>query len=305
MKIAYLSVKFVLKFEKEIVADNNPLFVIRSVLGKNLRKICCIAHTQKCPECLYVKTCAYSTIFESIIETDNVILPGRNRTSHPFSLQQERFIEPRESFSEYEFTVTLFGKTCNYLPYIYASLYKAGEDGFFKEREKFSIVKVLVDEKNILSEDGMSLNQCYVPEYFEIMNSHEKNEGEILIEIKSPLRFKTNGKYSMDFSAEDFFRTLWRRTKTLFLMYAEDTVFDDLPKCESEITDRHLVWKDIKHYSARQKDVMNLGGVKGTFKLAGKFSYFELKLLEFNKIANAGKNTNFGLGQIDYWEKMR
>lgn len=299
LNIIYLPVRFKIQFETEIIPDNNFLFVIRSVLGKNLRKICCIAHTQKCPACMYARTCAYSTIFESIIANDNEILPGRDRSSHPFSLQQEKFLKEKDSIKYFVFKVTLFGKTCNFLPYIYAALYKAGEDGLFKNRVKFSIEEVLVNEKNIISEDGMSLLQNYKPECFEMTDNAEKKEGEILLEIKSPLRFKTNGKYSADFSAADFYKALWRRAKTLFLMYSEETSFMDLPECDCEITDRHLIWKDIKHYSARQKDVMSLGGVTGTFKLTGKFTKFELKLLEFNRIANAGKNTNFGLGQID------
>lgn len=50
---------------------------------------------------------------------------------------------------------------------------------------------------------------------------------------------------------------------------------------------------------------MELGGVIGTFKLKGSFNDFELALLNLAKISNAGKNTVFGLGQIDYWEKLR
>ena len=48
---------------------------------------------------------------------------------------------------------------------------------------------------------------------------------------------------------------------------------------------------------------MQLGGVIGTFKLKGRFSDFDLALLDFARIVNAGKNPNFGLGQIDFWER--
>ena len=48
---------------------------------------------------------------------------------------------------------------------------------------------------------------------------------------------------------------------------------------------------------------MELGGVTGTFKLAGHFSCVDAGLLDFARIANAGKNTNFGLGQLDFWAK--
>ena len=48
---------------------------------------------------------------------------------------------------------------------------------------------------------------------------------------------------------------------------------------------------------------MELGGATGNLKIYGYFTPFELALLKFNKIANAGKNTNFGLGQLDYWKR--
>ena len=40
-----------------------------------------------------------------------------------------------------------------------------------------------------------------------------------------------------------------------------------------------------------------------TFKLAGHFSCVGAEILDFSCIANAGKNTNFGLGQLDFWAK--
>ena len=48
---------------------------------------------------------------------------------------------------------------------------------------------------------------------------------------------------------------------------------------------------------------MELGGIVGSFKMEGEFSEVEMGLLRMNRIAGAGKNTNFGLGQIDFWEK--
>ena len=59
----------------------------------------------------------------------------------------------------------------------------------------------------------------------------------------------------------------------------------------------------LDHYSVRQKKLVILSGSIGTFSLSGTFSCMEKKLLEFGRIANAGKNTNFGLGQMDFWTK--
>ena len=69
------------------------------------------------------------------------------------------------------------------------------------------------------------------------------------------------------------------------------------------ISEKNMSWKDFRHYSARQKNSMTLGGSSGSFKLEGTFSAMEQNLLEFARFANAGKNTNFGLGQMDFWAK--
>lgn len=76
-----------------------------------------------------------------------------------------------------------------------------------------------------------------------------------------------------------------------------------IPAEELHFDDKKIRWIDFNHYSARQKNAMELGGSIGTLKMSGNLSGFELSLLELNKIAGAGKNTNFGLGQIDYWKK--
>ena len=112
-----------------------------------------------------------------------------------------------------------------------------------------------------------------------------------------------NGKYTKDFSAVDFMKCLYRRAKTLCQLYGEfDSDFDEYISDKSiTIEEKSLVWRDSMHYSARQKTAMELGGSMGSFKMKGVFSNFEISLLELAKIAGAGKNTNFGLGQLDYW----
>lgn len=310
----YITVQFSIHFTKPVEADTEPLFIIRSMIGKNLRSISCISRKSTCPECLYNKTCAYSFLFESIIETSNDTLPGRNRASHPYSLSGD-LLRNKKEICDYSFKITLFEKAIDFLPYIYAALVRSGKDGLFKSRVTFEVKSVIVGNKNILIEENQlnlnfdvnNFNFCDDEKACNANNDKSLCEKEVLIELKSPLRFKVQGKYTSNFTASDFFNCLFRRAKTLFMMYENEgeknnNVFEKYkPSPSLEITQKNLTWKDINHYSARQKNAMELGGVIGTFKIKGEFSKFDLDLLEFNKIANAGKNTNFGLGQIDYW----
>lgn len=368
MILEFLQVQFNLKFLSLAFADTNPLFVLRSVLGKNLRSMCCIARKSKCTECQFSKTCVYAFLFETILSSDNDALPGRNRASHPYSFSSNQNQAVGNLLKEYSFKMTLFGKAVDYLPYIYAAFVRSGQNGLFKSRVQFEIESVLVDGRNILiDENHLDMNfsssewncdfsdfrkdcnaelahaadkeipsrvrnddvqsgyngECKKScnddnggglllcarngEYNKSFNDCAESASEILVNLKSPLRFKVQGKYTMDFTAQDFMNCLFRRAKTLCSLYGEISSEErnlwSLPAENLEITEKNLRWIDLRHYSARQKTAMDLGGAVGTFKLCGKFSDAEKSLLKLAEIAGAGKNTNFGLGQMDCWEK--
>ena len=309
MTLSYLPVHFYIRFDSPVIATYQPLFVLRSMFGKELRSMCCIAHKSKCQECMYNKTCTYAFLFETILDQQNQIVPGRNRASHPFAFTQGKNVI-EQTLNEYNFTITLFGKAIDYLPYIYAAFVRTGQKGMFKERVHFSVQKVSANQKDILiSEDQIDTNICplsfeYDYESSTISNSLKK--GEVLVELKTPLRFKVAGKYSDKFSANDFMSCLYRRMNTLCSLYGQGNQMTSDKSYSNEaiqISYKNLHWSQSCHYSARQKETMELGGVTGTFKLAGSFTQADVKLLEFAHIANAGKNTNFGLGQIDFWNK--
>ncbi len=84
-EIKYLPLVFEINFTKPVLADSNPLFVLRSMLGFKLKNLCCIARQKSCPDCMYVATCAYAFLFETILPKTNSFQPGRNRASHPYS----------------------------------------------------------------------------------------------------------------------------------------------------------------------------------------------------------------------------
>lgn len=309
MKLNYLQLVFDLHFLQTTYIDTNPLFVMRSMLGKNLRSMCCISKTSVCGECIYNKTCVYSYIFETCLPAKNQTLPGRNKGSHPFSLSVEK-LQRQNPVDDYSFCLTLFGKAVDYLPYIYAAFVRAGQSGIFKSRSQFEILSVSANKKNLLI-DKNHLDTINIPGCVNIDNfapDQNSKNGEILIELKSPLRFKVQGKFTLDFTARDFFNCLYRRAKTLCSLYGEIPETENeqkyIPSPSLKITEKKLKWIDFKHYSARQKTQMELGGIIGSFKIEGEFTKFELELLQLNKIAGTGKNTNFGLGQIDYWMKI-
>lgn len=302
MTLFYLSVCFHIQFESSVYADIPLLFILRSMLGKNLRSMSCIAHQNKCPDCMYNKTCAYAFIFETILAQQNGIVPGRDRASHPFVFTSGTLMAGKE-LSEYDFTITLLGKAIDYLPYMYAAFVHAGKEGVFKSRTPFIVDKVEADKKSILL-DADHLDTSVVPKTWSFNGNLSDKTGEILVELRTPMRFKYDGNYGTDFSVQDFFACLYRRTKTLCRLYGNYEAASDYTSSDAvKILERHLEWQDYRHYSVRQKEAMNLGGTVGTLKLAGSFSAMDQNLLEFGRVFNAGKNTNFGLGQLDFWPR--
>lgn len=304
MHVKFVPVDFKLNFSCPANVDANPLFVLRSMMGKNLRSMCCIARNTKCIECMYNKSCAYAFLFETIMPQENTILPGTDRASHPFALSKKQF-QRENPIVNYDFTITLFGKAIEYLPYIYAAFVRSGKDGLFKGRTPFVVEDVRVADNSILIEENKLSTDYEICEwFFDVQESKdEKQAMEIFVELRSPLRFKYGGKYGTDFTAADFMNCLFRRTKTMCSLYGD---FGDEKYTSTknlQIAEKNLRWVNYRHYSARQKSQMELGGATGNLKIYGYFTPFELALLKFNKIANAGKNTNFGLGQLDYWKR--
>ena len=304
MQVNYVPIDFTIQFSTPAYVDTNPLFVLRSMMGKNLHSMCCISKKSKCNECMYKKTCAYAFLFETILPQENEILPGTDRGSHPFSFSVKK-VQRGNPLTDYNFTITLFGKAIEYLPYIYATFVKAGKDGIFKNRTAFDVVDVQIGGNSILVEENKLSMDFNIYEWiFESKELQESTQlSEVFVELKSPLRFKIGGRYGIDFSAKDFMNCLFRRTKTMCSLYGKFDEEKYLPSESLQIVDKKIHWMNYRHYSARQKNLMELGGSIGHLKIEGCFTPFEFALLDFNKIANAGKNTNFGLGQIDVWRK--
>lgn len=297
MQLSFATFTFFLKFPRGAFADTFPLFVIRSVLGKNLRAMSCIAKKSDCTGCIFRKTCAYSFLFETILPQENSALPGRNRASHPYSLSAGEISFRKRIFS-FEFSLNLFGKAVEYFTYVYAAIVRAGEDGIFRERAEFRVEKVCSDGKEV-ARDGGKIGADYRISAWQSKNQDSAEEKDVSVELLSPLRFKANGRYSAEFSAEDFFKCLYRRAKTLCSLYGSAENENYSPP-DAKITERNLFWRDFFHYSARQKNGMELGGISGSFRMHGKFSPQDISLLELNRICSAGKNTNFGLGKMDF-----
>ena len=299
MKISYLPFDFTLKFKVTAFSDVYPAFILRSVMGRELKRFACILKTKECDDCPLKYQCAYSYIFESPIEKNNKLLTGANKASHPFILNCDEDVN--NSFDKLKFNLTLFGRGIDYFPYIYYAFLKAGINGLFKRRYLYEIENVKSENKPV--NDGKS-DYLEIPETkkWKInLDTNEKVEKEIKLALLTPLRIKIKGKYTSQISYSDILYTAARRVKFLCGLYGENSnknISKMVDTLSTKKASYKINWKEYTRYSARQESKMKLGGIYGQIKIEGKFSEFELSLLKFSEIFGLGKNTGLGFGKI-------
>jgi hypothetical protein len=311
MKLLYKKIGFTLSFAKTLASPAPLAFVFRSVIGSQLRRMCCVAPKAVCGDCMFSAACVYGSVFESVIPKDNRVLAGRNRISHPVIMETNPFMTtegPVETkLNSAVLNLIFLGGSITYLPYFYTALKKSGEEGILRQRIPFVILDVSADGKSLLINDE-AITTRIEPDVWEYDSGNTGAFlGDMLIQIKSPLRFKVGGHYSSRFSAADFALCLHRRTQTLCSQYGSNDFPVDSGAYQFfekwAIAETSLIWKDLTHYSARQEGTMKLGGICGSFVVSGEFSPYEQALLRFAGLFHAGKNTNFGLGQISIWKE--
>jgi hypothetical protein len=313
MKLPFKKLSFTLSFAEKINVTVPPLFVLRSVIGSRLRGLCCVSGNTACGECMFSRSCAYGFAFESVVPKNNRVLKGRDRISQPVIMETEPF--GGITGNSLVFSMIFLGAAIKYFPWFYQALRDSGKSGILKERILFTVREVRDANRSLLINED-TLDTGFEPEQWEYEPepSVPGRKKDLMIRIASPLRFKADGRYTGRFSAGAFALCLHRRAQTLCSQYGSN---DSAAGAEGngsgeyrfsggwDISESSLVWRDYTHYSARQKQPMRLGGLTGTMVLSGEFSPYEYALLRFAEIFHAGKNTNFGLGKIDLWERGR
>lgn len=293
-------------FERPTFVDTYPAFVIRSVLGYQLRRMHCVAHTSQCAECVFRHTCAYALIFETIIEKDSPVLPGRDRASHPFRLFCPT--EPGTTQKELQIMVQLFGKGCDYIPHVIYAIREGGKQGLFKSRTPFTISVFNSQNQAVLENDMVQL-KVIPQERYQLSEPLEPVKKTLHIHCTSPLRFKVEGRYRSDFSAADFVIASLRRQVTLFSLFGTESANKLLGKNldVASLSDLHITtsqrrWKDYTRYSGRQKTLMKMGGVVGGFSITGTAPSWVWECVTLAGVLGSGKNTSFGFGNIQVRE---
>ncbi|MCL2193248.1 MAG: hypothetical protein FWB78_07620 [Treponema sp.] len=123
MHVTHKSIGFVISLAKEVNFAIPVPFLFRSIIGYQLRRMCCIARNAVCADCMFNASCIYGMAFESVIPKDNSVLAGRNRISHPVIIDCDDFTGELKTLV---LNLVFLGATISHFPYFYYALKKGG-----------------------------------------------------------------------------------------------------------------------------------------------------------------------------------
>lgn len=287
MKFAEFKIK--LSFDQRFEFHVRPLYLMRSIMGMSLHALCCSNRGTVCDECSNCAGCLYSEFFEGMRKKDD---GNYVRSVHPFSLHLVDRTGGR-SIDEFTFLIKVYGNQIENIPYIFASFIRMGAIGAGKEKIKY--------RAEIIGSESLDADYRERTEQWEEnMAYYDPYEGDIKVKLITPLRFKSEGKYRFDFTAEQFMLALRRRYISVIDAFGEQSARREFVSSAHKIVQRDFRWNESGHWSSRQQDSMQLGGVVGSFVMHGSFSAYEMMLLDFASRFSAGKNVSFGLGNIAF-----
>jgi len=264
----------------ENTLDKPPFFVgsmFRGAFGMALKRVVCINPTYRCEGCFVAKECLYHQFYEE------------KNVEHPF-----RFgitLQPRNL----DFSLYLFEDATKSLPYVLSAIKKAFEEqGLGKTRNKMRIRQIAVGRTIVY--DG----KAFLP-LEGVTESELKDDSfcpDIEIEFTMPLRIKENNRFARErVQLHTLINNIHGRYRILKGEKPQKLNY----RVEGEISEQKMRYVEMCRYSNRQRQQMNMGGIKGTMKIKGldEQSY---RYLRIGEIIGAGKQTVFGLGSYEVKE---
>ena len=254
---------------------NYPFFIgsmLRGTLGYGLKDVVCINPSFQCSKCFTKQTCLFYEFYEE------------KNSFHKFRFDFEL------NLKNLDFSIYLFDNKINDISSILMALKNMLEkNGLGKDREKFEILKVQFNDKDIFINNQFNLDNCQPLELKD--GNYSKN---IKLKFITPLRIKENNNFARrDIKLETILKSIKYRLSQLKNL--DDRRLNFIPTYD--IQKKDILFSDFQRYSNRQDTKMNIGGLIGEIEYHNldKDSY---NLLKIGEIIGVGKSTVFGLGKI-------
>lgn len=281
---------------------------LRGLLGHALKRVVCTLKHQECGQCLLREKCVYAFFFHTPDRGDAPSPAARMAAPpKPYVLEP-----PQWGQSDYksgdilDFSILLFGRANEYLPYLIYAFKHMGSLGIGKKvqgrRAQYDLEQVFFENRCIYTAET---DRLLVVEPLGLRLTDPMDSGQaasaIHIDFETPLRVKFKNSFSAELPFHLLVRTVLRRISSLEAVHGPGEPDLDyrglVARAEGiRVRENGLRWFDWPRYSARQDQKMLMGGLVGRMVYAGELSEF-LPLLRFGEEVHIGKQTSFGLGR--------
>lgn len=271
----------------------------RGALGHALKRAVCVTRLPQCRECTLYRSCAYPYFYDTPPPTGTTKMRRYETAPHPFIL------EPDEAGEEdYTLDFTLVGLANRHLALFIHALAKAAEGPKGVAGNRLRLIAV-EQETTPGREDWRPIHRP--GESLDALPVTSQETPHVppacRIQLLTPLRVKRDGRHvgPDEFRFADLFGHLLRRVSMLTAFHTDtplETDFRALMDAARRLEATSILrWQDKTRYSARQKAVMQLGGVVGHIDLAetdlGPFWPY----LWLGQWVHAGSGATMGLGR--------
>jgi len=310
--IPFLKLTFQLSAKQNCRLPAQKGSMLRGAFGHALRSTVCVMQPeQACKTCMLRGQCIFTRIFDIYIDGQPPpFLKGLSEAPKPFVIDAYDHTSKFSAGDSFQFSFILFGRACDYYPYIIFAVAKMAQSGLTAQRLPFACDAAFwTKQENGLSQqrplyDGKSqrLNEITVPA---LPQNRAVLKAPLKLKFLTPTRVKIKGRYAMDFTFRQLVFIMLRRALELAHFHVPDAQvsweFRDflVQANEVEISERRLRWEDRPRYSNRQHTKMEMGGFIGEIMLEGNIAPFS-DLLKLTEILHVGKGSSFGLGKIEF-----
>lgn len=267
--------------------------MLRGAFGHALRGLSCMTRQKECTGCPLHTTCPYPAIFAPVPPAEHS-LQKFSQIPVPYVIEPEhsalRHYAAGQTFC---FDMVLMGRAQAELPLVTLAWQRALGNGLGQAKGCATLESV---EEH--TQEAPTQHTAW-PEALPCAET-----SVVDLHFITPLRLQENGKALPPnrLTPRALLMALVRRTHLLaeFHLGGPFTVdFTQLAKIagciRSEASDCPLHWQDWQRYSSRQQRTIQLGGVIGTWRLAGALTPF-MPYLQLGTLLHVGKEAAFGLG---------